>query len=1148
MDLLKQFVVALLLVGGIAHAVETPGAVGSNVRGQLGTNGEMNSSLPVPMATDVSFRLLAGGTYHSLGIDYTGRLYGWGDGSSSCLGPVGQVNLVPALLFGDGLPLGSAVQAVDGGYYFTIALLQDGRVATWGRNDQGQLGNAAIGDASTPYAIPFDNPAVSVSAGTYHALACDSQGAVFAWGRNAEGQLGDGRNNPAYTPERVAGLAPARQVAAGENFSLALLADGTVAAWGTNGNGQLGTGNLTPNFTPAVISGLSHVKAIATGRFSCLALLEDGTVSAWGAYFSDRPAPIRGVNGVTAIAAKGTHYILLCADGSVRTLGYNDYGEVGIGTMDPTFTPVKPIGLPAITAIGASVDASFFAPSGTPTILGQAASSFVGPSGPVQEFQATLANTTTGGTVEFFAGDLSLGTQNVSADAQPILFVPIPGRLLGHTTYEFHVVARNAAGLQTDHSAPTAFTTPDTPPVLQTATFQLGHEGTATISEDALRALAHDADGDELSFELSNPSGGTISAVNGPNGWTWVFTASDDWSVNGSGSFMVRASDAFGGTSALITMSVADTLAPSLALSSTPQTEFHQADLLPDFRGIVNAADNAPGLTLSQTPAAQSALPLGDSMVTLTARDAAGNVTSQSFTILTLPDEAHLATAIGAGDSLPRGPGGIASGVYRRFGAPSINSSGMLAYRAWAQVARHVEESIVAGGQVIAQAGDPAPDARTTEYLASFGEPVLSDTGAVAFVAKAARRGSGLPAGSAVYMNCGSGLVKIVRTGATAPGLAGAEVYAVPEIAMAGDSVLLLLQLKPSITPNVNVLNNEALAQYSAEGGFRILARRGDSVAVFGAPRKIRDIHVLEPVSGSPGHGRGFNAGVATVCLDFGGGFSAIGHFDETATLVTDAATASAFAARTYEGSLATGVLTQLGAPSHALDLASGAVSVAFRGTLKTDIAGPRGRETGILLKADGTSENAFVARIGDPVPNAQSLSLASVSDPVLAQQADRLAIAFTGTLSGPGVSAANNAALFSGTPTAGGALLVAREGDLAPGTDGARFGAFLSVALPSWRSAGPLFVARLASGPGVTRQNDLGLWTSDESGNLRLVLRTGDALAVQGAEKTVRAFTVLSAVPDSTGQTRSFNDRHGVAMRVTFTGGTESVVSLLLP
>ena len=85
---------------------------------------------------------------------------------------------------------------------FTVAISQDGRIFTWGRNETGggggghwggmentgQLGRG--GDKDVPMPIFSDKFFIKVSSGRMHVLAVDVRGNLYSWGGNDMGQLG----------------------------------------------------------------------------------------------------------------------------------------------------------------------------------------------------------------------------------------------------------------------------------------------------------------------------------------------------------------------------------------------------------------------------------------------------------------------------------------------------------------------------------------------------------------------------------------------------------------------------------------------------------------------------------------------------------------------------------------------------------------------------------------------------------------------------------------------------------------------------------------------------------------------------------------------------------------------------------------------
>ena len=190
-----------------------------------------------------------------------------------------------------------------------------------------------------------------------------SKPGVYDWGDDASGQLAQGVVGglipfpvPAFGNLIPGALAPfpAIAVAGGEQHSMALLADGRVMTWGDNTFGQLGRigiGGNDPIARP--IANLPKIVAIAAGGYHCLAIDARGGVWAWGeddfgqvgngGVVAAVPSPTRVINpldnqdlllGVVAIAAGEKHSLAVLKDGTVRSWGLNNYGQLGIGITD----------------------------------------------------------------------------------------------------------------------------------------------------------------------------------------------------------------------------------------------------------------------------------------------------------------------------------------------------------------------------------------------------------------------------------------------------------------------------------------------------------------------------------------------------------------------------------------------------------------------------------------------------------------------------------------------------------------------------------------------------------------------------------------------------------------------------------------------
>ena len=214
--------------------------------------------------------------------------------------------------------------------------------ASWGYNEFGQLGSGSTAISRVPVAVSGLGGVTAVSAGGEHSLALLSNGTVMAWGDNREGQLGNGSTAASHVPVAVSAITTAVAVAAGKEHSMALLANGTVMSWGSNEEGQLGSGSkATKSTVPVAVEGLTGVTAIAAGGQFSLARLSNGTVKSWGAGDEGQlgdgkmakslvPVAVKALSGVTAVAAGGEHALALLSNGTVMSWGCNISLQLGL--------------------------------------------------------------------------------------------------------------------------------------------------------------------------------------------------------------------------------------------------------------------------------------------------------------------------------------------------------------------------------------------------------------------------------------------------------------------------------------------------------------------------------------------------------------------------------------------------------------------------------------------------------------------------------------------------------------------------------------------------------------------------------------------------------------------------------------------------
>jgi alpha-tubulin suppressor-like RCC1 family protein len=239
---------------------------------------------PTLIKSELTFRTIAAGAYHSLALDAKGKLYTWGLNIYGQLGLGDRKNrtlIAPALTF----------KTIAAGLYHSLALDTKGKLYTWGNNDEGQLGlgDGGLGKNGTiPTLTAPELTFRTIAAGYSHSLALDIKGKLYAWGYNNEGQLGlddFGESTYRTIPTPVAPELTFRTIAAGFSHSLALDTKGRLYTWGRNNEGQLGMGDSGEgrNRTiPTLIKSELTFRAITGGGNHTLALDTKGKLYSWG--------------------------------------------------------------------------------------------------------------------------------------------------------------------------------------------------------------------------------------------------------------------------------------------------------------------------------------------------------------------------------------------------------------------------------------------------------------------------------------------------------------------------------------------------------------------------------------------------------------------------------------------------------------------------------------------------------------------------------------------------------------------------------------------------------------------------------------------------------------------------------------------------
>lgn len=263
-------------------------------------------------AKDLSFCKY--GNYHSCVILDNDELKCWGPNASGQLGQdsvatLTDITAIPAVNVGAGR---IATKVAATGDDFTCALLDNGDVKCWGRNNMGQLGQdhpdnlgdgVGVGDTMANLnAVNLGLPATDICTGSLHSCALLNNSTMKCWGYGANGALGRGNTDhigdgagemAALTAIDLGTGRTVKKIACGSNHSCAILDNDRVKCWGHNANGALGIGNVLTkgdhagemgNNLPYVDlgTGRTALEIIAGGTQQTCVVLDNNDVKCWG--------------------------------------------------------------------------------------------------------------------------------------------------------------------------------------------------------------------------------------------------------------------------------------------------------------------------------------------------------------------------------------------------------------------------------------------------------------------------------------------------------------------------------------------------------------------------------------------------------------------------------------------------------------------------------------------------------------------------------------------------------------------------------------------------------------------------------------------------------------------------------------------------
>lgn len=359
-----------------AAAIRSDGALfmwGNNSAGQLGDITTITKSSPVQIGSS-SWSQVSVGDSHTLAIDATGRLFGWG---------------LATALNSSTAPFSWTM--VSENTSSVVAVRSDGLLFTWGLNSSGQLGDNTTITKSSPTQIGASSW-TTASAGTNHVLAITSDYRLFAWGGNAANQLGDNSTVSKSSPVQVVnpsvswtsvsaansfsmgitstnslyvwGLGTSGQLgtlteilswntlSAGSSNSLAVRNNGRLYGWGLNTGYQLGDGSSITKSSPVQVAGTLSYSQVSAGVNHTLAITNTGALYGWGVATTGATGNYGEVYSWNMVANSADNSFFIRSDGSLWVTGPNTNGILGLNDTVTRSSPVQ-VGTSSWTFISA---------------------------------------------------------------------------------------------------------------------------------------------------------------------------------------------------------------------------------------------------------------------------------------------------------------------------------------------------------------------------------------------------------------------------------------------------------------------------------------------------------------------------------------------------------------------------------------------------------------------------------------------------------------------------------------------------------------------------------------------------------------------------------------------------------------------------
>ncbi len=293
------------------------------------------------------------GPQTTIAVDSSGNVYLWGQTTWTA---VPAYTYTPTLITLSGAVTSKKIVQASAGLDHYVFLTSDGSVFTVGANDVGQLGIGSTVSSSVLTQVTLPSAASAVQAGQKFTVVLLTNGNLFTFGGSQSiGVLGnnDNSNNAFSSPVQVnLNGKSASIIAAGTRHVVIATTDNLLYSWGSADNNVLGYAGASPVLVPTQIT-LSgkNISRLSCSSTHCLVLCSDNSVYGWGTNTYSQitadsatatkitPTLITTATwNITNIAAGNGYSLYLTRSGALYAVGQNDLGQLGLGSTSTVST------------------------------------------------------------------------------------------------------------------------------------------------------------------------------------------------------------------------------------------------------------------------------------------------------------------------------------------------------------------------------------------------------------------------------------------------------------------------------------------------------------------------------------------------------------------------------------------------------------------------------------------------------------------------------------------------------------------------------------------------------------------------------------------------------------------------------------------